>query len=140
VKQLNIGIRSAYSWVYNIQSHKVCARNSWMSICFCHLAHYCKEEDNFLQWIVTGDGTSETKQKSITCCTQPLTDRLMLTFLTPQGTVLKTYLEGDCHKLQRGLKVAICSKMKGSLSEDVLLHKTMPIPILHSVQWKPSGI
>jgi hypothetical protein len=82
-KQLNISIWSAYSVVQdNLQFHPVCAR--WvpkelmhehkhvrLDICSQHLACYCKESDNFLQWIVTGDESwdhlcqPETKPKSM---------------------------------------------------------------------------
>jgi hypothetical protein len=63
-KQLNISIRSAYSVMHdNLNFHQVCAR--WvpkeltdehkrmrLDICSRHLACYCNEGDNFLQWMM----------------------------------------------------------------------------------------
>jgi hypothetical protein len=67
-KRLNISIRCAYSALQdNLQFHKVCSmwvpkelmvENVHMRLDMCsqHLARY-REDDNFLQRIVTGDGT-----------------------------------------------------------------------------------
>jgi hypothetical protein len=76
-KQLNISIGSAYSVIYdNLYFHKVCAR--WvpkgltdehrympLDICSSHLACCHKEDDNFLQEIVTGDETCIAMEASV---------------------------------------------------------------------------
>jgi hypothetical protein len=68
-KQLNISIQSAYSVVHdNLQFREVCARwvrkelmdehkHMHLHVCSCHWACYCKEGDNFLKRIITGDET-----------------------------------------------------------------------------------
>jgi hypothetical protein len=69
-KPLNIiSIGSGYSVMHgNLQFHKACARwvpkeltdehnRMYLDIYSCHLACYCKEGDNFLQRIITGDET-----------------------------------------------------------------------------------
>jgi hypothetical protein len=107
-KQLKFSIGSAYFVMHNnLQFHKVCAKwvpkelmdehkHVHLDIHFCHLAHYCEDGDNFLQWIITGDETwvhhcqPETKWKSMQWKhpsflvakkfkMQPLEDKLMLT-------------------------------------------------------------
>jgi hypothetical protein len=74
------------------------------------LAHYREEDDNFLQWIITGNETwvhnqqPETKWKSMQWKhlssvakifkTQPSASKLMLTiFWDSQGPILETYIE-----------------------------------------------
>jgi hypothetical protein len=82
-KQLSINIQSAYSVVHdNLQFHEMCAKwvpeelvdghkHRCLRVCSCHMANYCKEGDNFLKWIITGDETwvhhcqPETKRKSM---------------------------------------------------------------------------
>jgi hypothetical protein len=121
------------------------------------LAHYCKEGDNFLQWIVTGDETwvhlyqPETKWKhppspvANKFKTQPSASKLTLTiFWDSQGPILETYLEHGqtvtsaiyCDMFQKELKPAIHSKRRGRLSEGVLLlHKNVhPHTAAHILQ------
>jgi hypothetical protein len=128
------------------------------------LVRYCEGGDNFLQWIVTGDETwvhhcqPETKRKSMQWKhpssaakkfkMQPSAGKLILTiFWDSQGPILETYLERGttvtsatyCDMLQGGLKLAICSKKRGRLSEGVLLSHDNAVPILQPARWKPSG-
>jgi hypothetical protein len=158
-KQLNISIGSAYFVVHgNHQFHKVCTM--WMpkevtdehkcvhlDICYCHLARYCEEGDNFMQLIITGNETwvhhyqPENRQKSTQWKhlsspvakkkfkTQSLAGKLMLIiFWDSQGPIPETYPERrtavtsavDCDMLQRGLKPAVCLKRR-RLSEGILL-------------------
>jgi histone-lysine N-methyltransferase SETMAR len=111
------------------------------------LAHYCKEGDDFLKWIVTGDETwvhhyqPETKEKRMQWKralypvakkfkTQPSAGKLMLTmFWDSQGPILVTYLECGttitsatyCDMLKRGLKPAVYAKKRERLTEGFLL-------------------
>jgi hypothetical protein len=132
-----------------------------LDICYHHLARYCEEGDNFLQWIVTDDETRvrhcqpENKWKSMQrkhtsspvakkFKTQPLAGKLILTiFWDSQGPILETYPDCgttvtsavDCDMLQRGLKPAIRSKRRRRLSEGILLHDSAhPHTVAHMLE------
>jgi histone-lysine N-methyltransferase SETMAR len=141
-----------------------------LDICSRHLAPYYKEGDNFLQWIITDDNTwihhyqSETKKKSMQWKhlsspvvkkfkTQPSAGKLVLKiFWDFQGPTVETYLEYGkivtsaihCDMLQKGVKPAICSKRRRSLSEGILLlddnscchTAACTLEILRKLKWK----
>jgi hypothetical protein len=117
-------------------------KHMYLDMCSHYLVRYREEGNNILQWIVTCDETwlhycqPETKRKHLLSPvakkfkTRPLVGKLLLTiFWDSPGPILETYLERGtavtsvtCHDmLQRGLKPAICHKIRGRLSEGILL-------------------